>query len=78
MAELLLESGADLEARDTESGGTPLYHAAAWGRTTVVELLIARGADVNAKNKTSVTPLAASEKNGFAETAKLLRQHGAK
>ena len=43
----------------------------------MVELLIARGADVNAKSKAGATPLAAAEKNGFAETAKLLRQHGA-
>ena len=75
---MLLENGGDREARDTESGGTPIYHAAAWGRTSVVELLIARGADVNAKSKSGVTPLAAAEKNGFAETAKVLRQHGAR
>jgi len=56
----------------------PLYHAAAWGRTALVELLIARGANVNAGNKAGVTPLAAAEKNGFSETAAVLRQHGAK
>ena len=42
----------------------------------MVELLIARGADVNAKNKAGVTPLGAAGKNGFAETARLLKQHG--
>jgi ankyrin repeat protein len=44
----------------------------------LVELLIARGADINAGNKTGVTPLATAEKNGFSETAAVLRQHGAK
>jgi ankyrin repeat protein len=73
-----LDKGADLEARDTESGATPLYHAAAWGRTAVVELLIARGADLNAGNKAGITPLAAALKSGFAETAALLKQHGAR
>ena len=33
MAALLLDKGADREARDTELGATPLYQAAAWGRT---------------------------------------------
>ena len=44
VAALLLDKGADREARDSESGATPLYHAAAWGRTALVELLVARGA----------------------------------
>jgi ankyrin repeat protein len=78
LAALLLDKGADREARDSESGATPLYHAAAWGRTALVELLIARGADINARNKASATPLAAAEKNGFAETAAVLKQHGAR
>ena len=78
VAALLLDKGADREARDSESGATPLYHAAAWGRTALVELLIARGADVNAENKAGVTPLTAAEKNGFSETAAVLKQHGAK
>ena len=73
VAALLLDKGADREARDSESGATPLYHAAAWGRTALVELLIARGADVNARNKAGVTPLAAAEKNGFSETAAVLK-----
>jgi len=44
----------------------------------VVELLLDRGASVNAANKTGVTPLAAAEKNGFPEIAALLRQRGAR
>src|SRR5258707_11617199 len=32
LAALLLDRGADREARDKESGATPLYHAATWGR----------------------------------------------
>ena len=45
-----------IEARDNESGATPLYHAAAWGRNAMVELLLARGANPDAKNKAGVTP----------------------
>jgi len=55
-----------------------LYQAAAWGRSAVVELLIARGGDVNARNKSGTTPLAAAEANGFPEIVKLLKQHGAR
>jgi ankyrin repeat protein len=78
LAELLLDRGADREARDGESGATPLYHAAAWGRNDVADLLLARGAEINARSKAGVTPLQAAEKNGFTQTARLLRQHGAK
>jgi ankyrin repeat protein len=77
VAALLIQKGADLEARDTETGATPLYQAAAWGRIAVVELLIAKSADVNARSKAGVTPLGAAEKNGFAEVVQLLRRnHG--
>ena len=74
VAALLLDRGANREARDNENGATPLYHAAAWGRTAMVELLLARGADRNARTRSGVTPAEAAEKNGFPETAKLLRQ----
>ncbi len=79
MAALLLDKGADREARDTgEPGGTPLYHAASWGRTAVVELLVARGADVNARSKTGITPLGAAVANSFQDAARILREHGGK
>jgi ankyrin repeat protein len=44
----------------------------------VVQLLIERGADVNARSKAGVTPLQAALANGFADTANVLRLHGAK
>ncbi len=56
--------------------------AAYWGRNDIVELLIAEGADVNAKNNWKGTPLdiATNPENPIdtAETAELLRKHGAK
>ena len=75
---LLLDNGADREARDNGSGATPLYQASAWGRTAVVELLIARGADVNAKNKAGGTPLQAALSNGSADAIRILNDHGAR
>jgi ankyrin repeat protein len=43
----------------------------------VVELLIARGADVNARNRSGGTPLQAAVANGFAGVARILKEHGA-
>jgi mono/diheme cytochrome c family protein len=40
-----------------EGGSTPLHHAAGYGPLANVELLINKGADVNAKNRRSSTPL---------------------
>jgi ankyrin repeat protein len=44
----------------------------------VVELLIGRGADVNARNSTGITPAQIAAKNGFMPVARLLQEHGGK
>ena len=44
-----LDAGTDVEARDNYSR-TPLYYAVEKGHKKMVELLIARGANVNAKD----------------------------
>jgi ankyrin repeat protein len=76
VAALLLDRGAGMEIRDRETGATPLFQAAAWGRKTVVDLLVKRGADVNAKNLLGVSPLAAAGKNGYVDIARVLRERG--
>ena len=58
----------------SRSGWTPLHLAAANGHKEIVELLISKGADLNAKAVTGDTPL--DEADG--ETADLLRKHGGK
>jgi ankyrin repeat protein len=40
----------------------------------VIQLLLARGADVNARNKAGVAPAEAAEKNGFKDAVQLLRK----
>ena len=48
------------------------------GYKDIVELLLAKGADVNAKNKRGVTPLDWAIGRKKTETSDLLRKHGGK
>ena len=48
------------------------------GNKEVAELLIAKGADVNAKDDGGGTPLDLAIKRNHTETADLLRKHGGK
>jgi ankyrin repeat protein/beta-lactamase regulating signal transducer with metallopeptidase domain len=50
LAKLLLDKGANPNAVENERGLRPLHLAAYKGRTAAVELLLSRGADVNAKD----------------------------
>nr|XP_037855870.1 protein phosphatase 1 regulatory subunit 16A isoform X3 [Chlorocebus sabaeus]XP_037855871.1 protein phosphatase 1 regulatory subunit 16A isoform X3 [Chlorocebus sabaeus]XP_037855872.1 protein phosphatase 1 regulatory subunit 16A isoform X3 [Chlorocebus sabaeus]XP_037855873.1 protein phosphatase 1 regulatory subunit 16A isoform X3 [Chlorocebus sabaeus] len=55
-AALLLEHRASLSAKD-QDGWEPLHAAAYWGQVPLVELLVAHGADLNAKSLMDETPL---------------------
>jgi ankyrin repeat protein len=55
-----------------------LLIAAVAGHKGTAELLIAKGADVNAKAVTGETPLDSAIKSKNTETANLLRKHGGK
>ena len=76
-----LAAGTDLNAKNKE-GDTLLHIAATNSRKEIAELLITEGADVNVKGQDGDTPLdsAIDPENVFdtAETAELLRKHGAK
>ena len=56
---------------------TPLHYAAAEGRQEVVELLIARGADLDAKDNVGRTPLGMAALEGKRDVAELLITKGA-
>jgi len=68
-----LAAGADVNAT-ASTGWTALHQAAMFGHKKIVELLIAKGADVNAENNLHATPLDLAED----EIADLLRKHGGK
>ena len=88
---LLIDNGADVV---TEDGDTPLHYAAMYGRLEIVQMLIAKGVDVNANFFDSGTPLDAVElfyhnqkaivglpvqiQRPFKEIIDLLHKHGAK
>ena len=88
---LLIDNGADVV---TEDGDTPLHYAAMYGRLGIVQMLIAKGVDVNANFFDSGTPLDTVElfyhqqkavvglpvhlQEPFKEIIDLLRKHGGK
>ena len=55
-----------------------MYYAAYSGRTVITELLIAKGAEVNANTSRGGTPLDFAIQFKRTEIADLLRKHGAK
>ena len=80
-AELLLDRGADIEARSTNSRlrhVTPLHSAAAGRQTAVAVLLLDRGADPNVVQPGGWTPLHQAAANGDLVLCKALLKRGAK
>jgi ankyrin repeat protein len=84
-AELLLASGADINARDTKGWISarhgyeivPLHFAAEFGGDKVAKLLLAHGADVNARNQVKRTPLHLAAENQNLAIVELLLVNGA-
>jgi ankyrin repeat protein len=52
---LLLDAGGEINTKDNIRGQTPLHGASFWGWNAAVELLVARGADLNAKDNQGKT-----------------------
>jgi ankyrin repeat protein len=75
----LLDAGADIAAHSTNATANQPLHAALAGRCSdeVVGLLLARGADVNAKAAHGVTPLHLSASRGNDLLSDLLFRKGA-
>ena len=73
-ARLLLDAGARLDVRDDLLRSTPLGWACRWGRTELVPLFLANGADpVEPDAEPWATPMAWAEKMNHGDVAALLR-----
>jgi ankyrin repeat protein len=68
----LLKYGANITCYDPEFGGSPLHWACAEGHTKVAELLMDRGANINALNKEGRTPLIIAAAFGKRDAVALL------
>ena len=80
-ATLLLDRGADVDARTTNAqlrDVTPLHSAAAGRKTEVAILLLDRGADPNAAQPGGWTSLHQAAANGDLRLCKALLKRGAK
>jgi uncharacterized protein len=73
IARLLLDAGADANARQRR-GFTALHGAAQTGVLPQVELLLARGAEVDAATDDGTTPLRCAEESHHEAVAALLRR----
>ncbi|GKU11969.1 unnamed protein product [Fusarium langsethiae] len=72
----LLDKGAEIEAKDSEYGRTPLLWAARNGHDAIVKLLFDKGAEIDAKDEDGRTPLLWAAAKGHDAIVKLLVDKG--
>jgi len=70
--------GADVNVSDSKNGFTPLIIARAKGDIKMVNLLLKKGANINAKDKNGVTALGHATKDGMIQVRHVLITKGAK
>jgi hypothetical protein len=74
----MLETDPSAAKAKDAKGETPLHHAARHGDLAVIEVLLAHGADPNAKTPVGATPLHVARAFGEEKAAKRLVDAGAK
>jgi len=72
-----LDTGVNVNAKEDGCGTTPLQFAAGYGHKAIAELLIAKGANVKAKNNNGFTALHLAASEGHKEVVELLIANGA-
>jgi uncharacterized membrane protein YhaH (DUF805 family) len=70
-----LEHGVPLTSTNYE-GSTAAFAAAVGGSLPMIEMLVLKGADINATNSYGDSPLEATTENGHTDVAAFLKAHG--
>jgi len=78
MTKLLLNKGANPNTTENDTGRMPLHMSAKQGHRAIVELLIDRGAAVNARDWDGSTAYSLAKEKGHKEIVELLRKNRAK
>src|SRR5215471_2372890 len=77
IARLLIQAGANANAKTRLGDVTPLHLAATNGNAAIVDLLVKAGADVNAPNGNGTTPLMFAAASGRTDAVRILLDQGA-
>lgn len=56
---------------------TPIHVASKWGKINMVTLLVAKGADIQAKTRDGLTPLHCAARSGHDQVVDMLLENGA-
>lgn len=75
--ELMLDGGADINARDRHYGYTPLHWAISNGQTTMAQMLMERGANVNLRDSNGKTPLQYAQERGAGAIVHMIEERTA-
>jgi ankyrin repeat protein len=76
MAKLLLDRGANVNAKSTPLRITPLFSALRAKDYATMEVLLEAGADVNAKNAAGITPMGLAQGKRDSEALKVFQAKG--
>ena len=74
---ILIDHGAQIQAKTKNHGETPLHIAVRKGKLEVAKILIDRGAQIEAKNNIEITPLHWAVDEHHLEIAQFLIEKGA-
>jgi len=76
LVEAMLREDPSLVSARTSKGRTPMHYAVTYGAADTIELLAARGGDVNAADNTGLTPVHVAAMYNRRKEAERLLAHG--